>query len=137
MKSDSLNIFRMDDLICNVEKHSMNSFLSRKDENEKLVRNIANFGLPVYGIAQLEREGEYNGFGIQAIEEIKPLLTETRILKALKFLRDDDLDLSKAINELHLENETVKYGTNIIYYVLEKWLRKNKINIPEKIEKLI
>lgn len=121
----------MDELIKNVENKCTSSFLSRKDDKGRLVRNIANFGLPIYGTAILERNGEYKGFSIQVLEEVKPLLTEARISKALKYVKIDDMPM--AIRELHLENDVIKYGINIIYYVIEKWLGKNKIIIPEKV----
>ena len=62
------------------------SYIARRDQNNKPHNNVANKGISKNGIAYVNREGEYSGFTIQVLENTKPLLTDIRISKAMKFI---------------------------------------------------
>jgi hypothetical protein len=104
------------------------SFIADKDANGKLTRNVANYGLLKHESATRTREGEYTGFRIEALEDIKPLLTDYRVTKAVKFLVSNNIQEAAAV--LYLTEELSKYGISIIYFVLHTWLTKNEIQTP-------
>jgi len=119
----------MDTLIEQLQTFDKKSLVARFDDNGKLIKNIANFGLKKGECAFLSRNGEYHLFGIKAIDNIRPLLTTQRIIKALICLRNEDL--YGTIQYLCLEDEVNNYGFDVIYYVLDKWLTRNKLLTPE------
>lgn len=118
------------DIINEVKSKTKSNFRARIDNNQKLIKNVANFGLSKGQIAVRMGEGEYTGFSVKALEDIKPLITDIRIIRALKFLNSDDIQ--SVINILHLRDEVVKYGTNIIYTLLCTWFEKNEIIPPNE-----
>src|SRR5687768_10260431 len=83
------------------------SYKALLDDRDKIVKNIANKGLKVDQIA-VRYGAEYNGFSIKALEHIKPLLTDLRVAKAVKFLNQGNIQ--KAAATLHLTNEINKEG---------------------------
>ncbi|QKF94375.1 helicase/uvrB [Fadolivirus algeromassiliense] len=113
-----------------VLSNSKKSFNAKKDDNGKLYNTIANMGLKKNGIALRARDGEYTDFTVMVLEDVKPLLTDHRISKAIKFLEDNDIQ--SCIRVLNIDNEVIEYGTNIIYSILKLWLEKNEINVPQE-----
>lgn len=91
----------------------------------KLIKNITNFGAKKTDVAMLNREGEYYGFGIQFLEDVKPLITDIRIKKAYEYLEDGNELL--AVKELSLLDKVNVYGVNIVYKVIDEWLENNGI----------
>lgn len=113
-----------------VLSNSKKSFQAKKDDNGKQYNTIANNGLKKDCVALRSRDGEYTDFTIKVLEDVKPLLTDIRIARAIKILEENDIQSS--IKVLYLENEVIKHGINIIYSVLKLWLEKNEINIPHE-----
>ena len=99
----------------NVLSDTKKSFSARKDIKGKLYRNVANYGLKKGDVAVRDRGADYNGFTIQADEDIKPLLTNVNISKALKFLSEENFQ--GAIKVMSIQNEVKKYGLDVIYSV--------------------
>lgn len=122
------------ELIKNIIKNTKKSFKARtivnNSGNEVLLKNIANYGLKINQSAIRSSKGEYYGFTIKALEQIKPLLTEIRIIKAIKFLFQNDIQ--KTIKVLNLDYEVEKFGINIIYSVLKLWLENNNFVVPQE-----
>lgn len=105
---------------------SKKSFKAKKDNNDKLLNNIANNGLNINEIASRTTLGEYSGFTIQALEIIKPLLTDVRVSKIINLLSKSNI--KSAINVLNIKNCNV--GT--LYEILRIWLDKNDLPIPNE-----
>ncbi|AYV78552.1 MAG: DEAD/SNF2-like helicase, partial [Edafosvirus sp.] len=120
----------MDTLIENINTKTQPSLQPRYNDKGKLVRNIANYGLKIYDCAEVERNGEYKGLAIQVLENIKPNLTSARIIDAIKYVTNDDID--NCIRTLNIENEILIFGTDLIYYILDKWLTKYNYNVPNE-----
>lgn len=112
-----------------IEKNTKSSLQATYDNNNKLEKNISNYGLQKGEIATREG-GEYNGFSIKALEEIKPVLTDDRIMRAIKYLSGEDIQ--KAIGVLRLVDEVYEYGLGIVYSVLKLWLENNNIPVPDE-----
>ena len=111
-------------------KDTKASFKARVDEKGRLCKNVCNFGMKVGDIATRKSIGEYTDFSIEALEEIKPLLTDVKISKAVKLLLEDEIN--SVINILHIDNYVKKHGIDVIYYIINTWLRKNEIDVlPE------
>ena len=113
-----------------VLSNSKKSFQARKDDSGKLLNIITNNGLKKDGIAIRTRDGEYTDFSVKVLEDVKPLLTEIRISKAIKML--DENNIQGCIKVLNVENEVNIYGINLIYGILKIWLEKNELSIPQE-----
>ena len=116
-----------------VLKDTMVSFQIRTDAKGKPINSVGNYGLNINEISIRDRGGEYTGFSIQAMEYIKPLLTNKKISRTLEVLSEENLQ--GAISILNVDTEVKKYGLNIIYFILMVWLKKNNFVIPEEIKK--
>jgi len=116
----------MDKLIKNIKRYTKPSYIAGRDENRKLHKDISNFGLTIGQIAVREG-GEYNGFTIRAEENMRPILTDERIIRAIEFMREEKL--LEASQVLHL-NEIRDFGLDLVYYVIVKWLERNDLEIP-------
>ena len=110
--------------------NSKKSFQARKDDSGKLLNIITNNGLKKDGIAIRTRDGEYTDFSVKVLEDVKPLLTEIRVSKAIKML--DENNIQGCIKVLNVENEVNVYGINLIYSILKIWLEKNELSIPQE-----
>lgn len=110
--------------------NSKKSYNARVDENNKPVKNVANFGLPKNGVAVRMGEGEYTNFTVKVLEKVKPLMTNVRVSKAIKFLSKNDIQ--SAIRVLNLDDEVQDEGLGILYEVLRIWLEKNEFPVPEE-----
>lgn len=116
----------MDQLIKNIKKNTKPSYQARYDDNNKLEQNIANFGLQIDDRA-IREGGEYNGIIISALEPIKPLLTDYRIIKAIEFIKEEKLfEASRVLNL----NEVNTFGLDLIYYVIDRWLQNAGFDTP-------
>lgn len=93
---------------------------------KKLSKNIANFGIKKDGIATVERNGEYHGLSIQALDDVLPLFTNYRIAHAIKYLESGDI--ISAMNMLYVKN------THEMYYILFNWLKKYNFKITDAIQ---
>lgn len=91
---------------------------------------IAETGCEKYSILQVERNGEYYGFSIKVLENIKPLFTSDNIINAIKLLINEDYD--SIIRLFDIKEEFLDHGYDIIYYIIFKWLNLCKINIDYK-----
>jgi superfamily II DNA or RNA helicase len=115
-----------------VEKNTKSSQQATFDDEGKLINNVANYGLQNGQIA-VRGGGEYNGFSIKALEDIKPILTSDRIARAIRHLLSGDVQ--KSIGVLRLTDEVYQYGLGIIYGVLKVWLESNDIPVPSEYSK--
>jgi superfamily II DNA or RNA helicase len=91
---------------------------------------IADLGCEKYSILEVKRNGEYYGFSIKVLENVKPLFTSSNIINAIKLLVNEDYD--SIIRLFDIKEEFLEYGYNIIYYIIFKWLNLCKININYK-----
>jgi hypothetical protein len=127
MSNKEINI-----LIKKIDSETKSGQMAIYDDNNKLKRNVANYGLFKYGKAYVDRKGEYHGLGIEAQEEIKPLLTNYRIARGLTFM--SETNLQSAVKVLQLDEYYVLYGDDCIHYVISEWLKNNDFNVPSIIE---
>src|ERR1700753_1612484 len=117
-----------------IKRNSKSSYQALVNNN-KPDNIIANKGLKEGEIA-IRHGGEYNGFAIRALENIKPVLTNLRIAKAIKLLSKGNIQ--GAITVLRIIEETRIEGIGLLYGLLKIWLHKNEIPIPnEYIKKAI
>jgi hypothetical protein len=94
-------------------------FFQRKAES------IAILGIEPGQVATVERNGEYYGFSIKALEYIKPIIMKDTMLKVLRMVMEDRIPT--AMKVLHIPDSDL--GT--FYYILNRWLRnRNKITPP-------
>ena len=112
-----------------VRRNAKPAFKAFIDNNNKPANIIANKGLKSGQIA-VRGSGEYNGFAIKALEDIKPILTDLRMSKALKRLTRGDIQGAVAI--LRLNEEVIEGGLGVLYGVIKQWLDKNDIPIPSE-----
>lgn len=116
-------------LIKYIEKNTMVSFQASYDDSGSLTANVANQGMNPGDLA-IREGGEYNGLVIRALEEIRPILTDQRVLRAIKHLITGDVQ--KAIGVLRLNEEVYESGIGIVYGVLKRWLENNHMPVPKE-----
>lgn len=110
------------------------SFKVRLDEKGKRLNSVANFGLLKNEVAIRSNKGEYSGFSIKALEDIKPLLTDYRIKKAMDFIADGLFDSASKVMYIDYKDNLIGY----LYGIIKLWLEKNEIVVPpEYIENCI
>jgi hypothetical protein len=127
----------MDKLIKEIKNKCPPSLQADYDDDNKLIKNVANYGLQI-GQMAIRDGGEYNNLTIMALENIKPLLTNYRIIKALEFIKEEKL--FEASRVLNIDDFTQKYGFNVVFYVIWKWLQKagfDSDDIPVEFKKNI
>lgn len=115
------------DLIDLIEKNTKSSMREITDENGIPDNNIANYGMNPGDMA-IRDGGEYNGLVIRALEVIKPILTDQRVIRAIRHLIKSDAQ--NAIGVLRLNDEVIEHGLGIIYETLSRWLSNNDIEVP-------
>jgi hypothetical protein len=103
------------------------NYKARYEDDSSVTSNICNFGIKKGQKAKLMRKGEYYGFAIEALENIRPLLTNYTI----KYILDNYENKDKIIKHFYLESYYTKYGDELIDYVVEKFYKNN--NIEDKI----
>jgi hypothetical protein len=109
-------------------KNTKPSFKAKTNDNGKPYNIISNKGIKAGQLAIKTKNGEYNGFSVRILEDVKPLLTDIRVSKAVKFIANGDI--SSAVAVLNINNEVNKYGIDIVYTVIKIWLEKNGIDVP-------
>ena len=62
------------------------------------------------------RHGEYYGFTVKALENVKPLFTSGNIINAIKLLVNEDYDF--IIRLFDVKEEFLAHGYDIIYYII-------------------
>jgi hypothetical protein len=102
-------------LIRHIRENTSASFRARTETHrdaERLVRNLANFGAKEGETAIVERAGEYHGLTIELLEDVKPLLTDERIIRILQILSDSqNTDFATCAKLLKVEQYFNKYST--------------------------
>jgi hypothetical protein len=116
-----------------IEENCKSGYKARYNEKGELIKNVANLGLTKFGKAEVSRAGEYNGLAVEAMDEIKPILTNNRIIRALTFISEGNMQ--SAVRVLQLDEYYVKYGSGVVHYVIKSWLENNNFEIPDIIEK--
>jgi hypothetical protein len=106
------------------------SFQSRLNDNNKPSKTVANMGLPLGGKSMRSSGGEYTGFTIQVLENVRPLLTSDRVSRAVKQLDEESIQTAGDI--LGIMSEMQEYGMNVIYNIINIWLKKNDIDILDE-----
>lgn len=91
---------------------------------------VGDTGCEKYSILQVGRNGEYYGFTIKVLENVKTLFTSCNIIKAIQLLINEDYN--SIIRLFDIKDEFLEYGYDIIYHVIFKWLSLCKINIDYK-----
>jgi hypothetical protein len=126
------------ELISYIEQNTKATYRASYDDDGKLDNNIANTGLSSGQIA-IRGGGEYNGLEIRATEDIKPLLTDARVIRAIKHLIAGEIP--KAIGVLRLNEEIYEYsasnpndqnGLGLLYSTIKYWLERNDIPVPKE-----
>lgn len=114
-----------------IRKKSKPSYQTVVDynKNKKPINNVANKGLKEGEIA-VRGAGEYNGFSIKALENIKPLLTDYRVSKAVKLLSQGNIQGASIV--LRINDKVQAEGLGFLYGVLKLWLERNGIDIPNE-----
>ncbi len=118
-----------------VKNNAKPSYKAILDDKNKPANVVANKGLEEGEIA-VRGGAEYNGFGIRALEYIKPILTNLRISKAIKKLSEGNIQ--GAIKVLRIEKEvqtpagSMYGGLELMYGVLKIWLENNNIKVPNE-----
>ena len=107
------------------------SYKAKYDDNSILIKNICNFGLKKGQKAKLMRNGEYYGFAIEILEDVRQLLTDN----SMKYILDNYDNKDKIIKYFNLETYYTKYGEEILDYIVSNFFYKNEIQIPEFIKK--
>ena len=100
-------------------------------ENDKLVNDVANRGLKKGQVAIRRRNGEFHGIAVEVLEDIKPLLTDVRVAKAIHFLCENDMDSALLVLNLKQEVQEAQQP-GIVYEVLRMWLQKNDFAVPQE-----
>lgn len=121
-------------LIKRIKEHTKKSYQARITDTGKPHNNVCNYGLEVGDICIRWGEGEYKNFSVMALERIKPLLTDWRVSRAVKFLEKGDVQ--ECLSVLNIKEEAIKYGIGIMYEVLRTWLTKNEIEYPKTYDDL-
>ncbi len=112
-----------------IRKNSKPSFEAPYNDDDKLLDVVANRGLDPGQIA-VRGSGEYDGFSIRAITTIKPVLTDNRVSRAVKYLSEGNIQ--EAVAVLRIVEETREQGLGFLYSVLKIWLEKNDIQVPSE-----
>jgi len=120
----------IDSIIKLVRSNTKESYKCVLNEANKPVKSIANFGLKKDQVAIKRDTGEYAGMSIKATEDIFPILTDRRIIKALKLLKAENIQ--GAISVLGIGKFITIHGIATLYYTLHYWLSNNAndIKIP-------
>jgi len=74
-----------------LSKVNKKSFISKKDKNGKLYKNISNYGAKEGDITEINTKGEFYNFSVEWLEDVIPIFTVERIKRVLK-------ELNKNIN---------------------------------------
>jgi len=123
---DSLTYIKNNFIIL-IDKINNDTLRTRKTTDYEC---ISNNGCEKYSILEVKRNGEYYGFTIKVLENIKPLFTSNIIINAIKLLINEDYDL--IIKLFDIKEEFLIHGYDIIYYIIFKWLNLCNINIDYK-----
>lgn len=114
-------------LINIIKENTKAAYRASVDDNNNLINNIANKGLQKGEVA-VRGSGEYQGIAIRALEEIRPVLTDVRMIRAIEHIKNNDMQ--KAIGVLRLTDEVYKLGIGVVYTVIVRWLEINDIHPP-------
>lgn len=107
-------------------------YITRYDDDKKITKNIANFGLLPFETAKVMRNGEYFGVEIQAIDHILPLFTTHMIDKTYTYLQKNDYQ--NIVQLLKIQKEYTKYGNDVVHYIIKKWCDHVHVDIPKDIK---
>ena len=115
----------MINLIKIIKENVKANYQAKLDEKNKLIKNIANFGAKNGSKGMVGRNGEYYGLTVEFLSDVKPLITDDRIIRSLEAINREDFNM--AIIILGIE-EYEKYGNNILFYAIEEWFKINNID---------
>ena len=118
----------MDQLIREIKSKCPPSYRAQRDDNGKLTPTVANLGLKAGQLASRGDTGEYAGLTVVAIDPVLPLLTDDRIIRALEYIRDDQLFEASHILQVPLSKD---FST--MRAVLVEWLRVTGIDCPAEL----
>jgi hypothetical protein len=96
------------------------------DDDGKACNIVSNYGLKKYEKCFVERKGEYHGFCIEAQENIPSILTNKHISNSINFIKQNKID--KAATEINLYSKYQLFGDELVYYVIDEWLKINKFD---------
>ncbi len=99
----------------------------RLDEGKE--KAVGVYGCSKNTILVQSRNGDFHNFSVKALEDIKPIYSDFIILEAIELYKMEEFDA--IIRLLHLKDEFLVYGYDIIDYTICKFLEINKIPIPE------
>lgn len=115
---------KLSDIFNIVEKECKGHYRAKRINN-KLMKNIANFGLKKFMRAEISRGGEYEGLTIEVQNDMPFLITDFRIQSAITYIIKEDFD--SASRELNLNSLFIKYGDAVVLAGIKLWLDKNDI----------
>jgi hypothetical protein len=110
-----------------VKDNSKPAYQTVYDDQDNEIENIANKGL-VVGESAIRAGKEYNGLTLKALEDIKPILTDHRVSRAIKY--EAAGNIQKAIAVLRIIDEVYEHGIGLLYGILKLWLEINDISVP-------
>ncbi len=87
---------------------------------------VGTWGCDTNSILRLNRNGEFYQFTVKVLQPIKPLITDQIILKTIDLILAEEYD--GAIRLLHLKEEFISHGYEVILYLIVKWFRLCKID---------
>lgn len=90
---------------------------------------VSMSGCDSNSVLTLERNGDFYQFTVKVLEPVKPLFTDTLIIKAIELVLAEEYD--SVIRLLGLKDEFISHGYDVIWYSIYKWLKLCKIEIPE------
>ncbi|BBM86832.1 DEAD/DEAH box helicase [Candidatus Uabimicrobium amorphum] len=100
----------------------------------KPIHDVANKGLKKGQVAIRMRNGEFHGLAVEALEDVKPLLNDVNVAKAILFLAENDTN--SAMSVLNLQKEVQQsQNIGIMYEALKIWLQKNDFPVPPEYAK--
>lgn len=95
------------------------------DDTEQPYDMVSNNGLKRFERCYVVRNGEYHDFCVEAQEDIASILTNNHIKLALEAIEKNDI--TKAMHNLNMTEYHRLLGDDVIYYVIDEWLKVNKI----------
>ncbi len=116
----------MDILFKLIKENTKSNYRAVYDENHKLFNNVANYGGNISTKAMVGRKGEYYGLTVEFLSNVKPLITDDKIIRSLDAIDKENIYMAVII--LNIEEEYQEYGIDIIYYTIEKWFLINNID---------
>ena len=121
------------DLMEVVSLSTKSHYRSKLSELGSMIKNVANLGVKPGTFLKMDRQGEYHGLTVQALQEILPLFTHQRVIETINFLINNNIP--SAINHLCIQEEVKQFGLEIINFSLKEWLYLNNLPLSPELQR--